>query len=143
DRFRHAPAVFKIDYALSHPVPWKAEACRRAGTIHVGGTLEEIARAEREVAKGKHSERPFVLAAQQSLFDQTRAPRGQQTLWAYCHVPFGSNFDMSERIEQQIERFAPGFRDCIIARHTARSADLEKSNPNLAGGDINGGAMNF
>ena len=143
DRFRHAPGVFKIDYALSAPIPWKAEECRRAGTIHVGGTLDEIAAAEREVASGKHPERPFVLVAQQSLFDDSRAPLGQHTLWAYCHVPFGSDIDMSERIENQIERFAPGFRDCIIARHSARAADLEKSNANLSGGDINGGAMNL
>jgi phytoene dehydrogenase-like protein len=143
ERFRHAPAIFKIDYALSSPIPWKAEACRRAGTIHLGGTLAEIANAESEVAEGKNPERPFVLVAQQSLFDDRRAPRGQQTLWAYCHVPFGSGVDMSQRIEQQIERFAPGFRDCIIARHTASAADLEKSNANLAGGDINGGAMNL
>ena len=141
--FRHAPGVFKIDYALSEPIPWKTEACRRAGTIHLGGGIDEIAVTEREVTREKIPERPFVLAAQQSLFDETRAPRGQHTLWAYCHVPFGCNTDMSERIESQIERFAPGFRDCILARHKMSAADLERSNPNLTGGDINGGAANL
>jgi phytoene dehydrogenase-like protein len=143
ENFRHAPGVFKIDYALSAPIPWKNEMCRRAGTIHVGGTLNEIAAAERDVTCGKIPERPFVLVAQQSLFDETRAPRGQHTLWAYCHVPFGCKIDMSEKIESQIERFAPGFRDCILARHSSSPSDLEKSNPNLAGGDINGGAANL
>jgi phytoene dehydrogenase-like protein len=140
EKFRHAPGIFKIDYALSSPIPWKAEACRRAGTIHLGGTIDEIATAERDVSKGKIPERPFVLVAQQSLFDDTRAPRGQHTLWAYCHVPFNCKIDMSDRIESQIERFAPGFRDCILARHKMSPVDLGKSNPNLAGGDINGGA---
>lgn len=143
EHFRHAPGVFKIDYALSSPVPWKAEACRRAGTVHLGGTMDEIAAAEREVNHGTHPERPFVLVAQQSLFDDTRAPRDRHTLWAYCHVPFGSNIDMSHRIDQQIERFAPGFGDCILARHSANAADLEKTNANLSGGDISGGAMNL
>ncbi len=152
ENFQHAPGIFKIDYALSSPIPWKAEACRRAGTIHLGGTMDEIASAEREIARGKIPERPFVLVAQQSLFDESRAPRGQHTLWAYCHVPFGCSprrvrpvadkIDMSERIESQIERFAPGFRDCILARHKMSATDLEKSNPNLAGGDISGGALN-
>ena len=143
ESFRHAPGIFKIDYALSEAVPWKSEACRRAGTIHLGGGIDEIATAEREVVRGKTPERPFVLVAQQSLFDETRAPRGQHTLWAYCHVPFDCKLDMLERIESQIERFAPGFRDCILARHKMGAADLEKSNPNLAGGDINGGAANL
>jgi phytoene dehydrogenase-like protein len=143
ERFRHAPGVFKVDYALSAPVPWRSEKCRRAGTIHVGGTFNEIAAAERDVAQGKHPERPFLLVAQQSLFDQTRAPRGQHTLWTYCHVPHGSTFDMTERMEQQIERFAPGFRDCILARHSAQPADLQSGNANLVGGDINGGAANL
>jgi phytoene dehydrogenase-like protein len=141
--FRHAPGIFKIDYALSSPIPWRADACKRAGTIHLGGTIDEIASAESEVARGEIPARPFVLVAQQSLFDETRAPRGQHTLWAYCHVPFNCQVDMSERIESQIERFAPGFRDCILARHKSGVADLEKSNPNLAGGDINGGAANL
>lgn len=143
ESFRHAPGIFKIDYALSSPIPWKSETCRRAGTIHLGGTLDQIARAEREVARGKVPERPFVLVAQQSLFDETRAPNGKHTLWAYCHVPFECKIDMSERIESQIERFAPGFRDCVLARHKLSAPDLEKSNPNLAGGDINGGAANL
>lgn len=143
ESFRHGPGIFKIDYALSEPIPWKAEACRRAGTIHLGGAMDEIAAAERDVARGRIPERPFILVAQQSLFDETRAPRGQHTLWAYCHVPFGCDTDMSDRIESQIERFAPGFRDSILARHTMGAADLEKSNLNLAGGDINGGAANL
>ncbi len=144
ERFKHAPGICKIDYALSSPIPWKADACKRAGTVHVGGTFDEIADAERDVVvRGRHPERPFVLVAQQSLFDSTRAPSGQHTLWAYCHVPFGSDVDVSERIEQQIERFAPGFRDCILARHVSRAIDFEKSNANLIGGDINGGAANF
>lgn len=143
ENFRRGPGVFKIDYALSAPIPWSARECRHAGTVHIGGTIDEIAAAERAVANGDHPERPFVLVAQQSLFDSSRAPRGQHTLWAYCHVPNGSTFDMSQRIEQQIERFAPGFGDCIIARHSSNPAQLEKFNPNLAGGDINGGAANF
>jgi len=153
ENFRHAPGIFKIDYALSSPIPWKSEACRRAGTIHLGGTLDQIASAERDVARGQVPNRPFVLVAQQSLFDETRAPHGKHTLWAYCHVPFGCSpqrvrpvadkIDMSERIESQIERFAPGFRDCILGRHKMSATDLEKSNPNLAGGDINGGAANL
>jgi len=141
--FRHAPGIFKIDYALSSPIPWKSESCRRAGTIHIGGTLDEIAASERNTSRGKVPERPFVLVAQQSLFDETRAPRGQHTLWAYAHVPFGCKVDMSDAIEKQIERFAPGFRDCILARHKLSAADLEKSNSNLDGGDINGGAANL
>ena len=141
--FRHAPGIFKIDYALSEPIPWKAQPCRHAGTIHLGGTMDEMAAVERDVARGKIPEHPFVLVAQQSLFDDTRAPRGGHTLWAYCHVPFNCDTDMSERIESQIERFAPGFRDCILARHKMGTAGLEKSNPNLAGGDINGGAANL
>ncbi len=142
-RFRHAPGIFKADFALDSPVPWTNPLCAKAGTVHLGGSLEEIAAAERAVAAGEHPQRPFVLVAQQSLFDQTRAPRGQHTLWTYCHVPFGSDRDMTEAIEQQIERFAPGFRDCIIARHTRATADLEKSNRNLTCGDINGGAANL
>lgn len=142
-RFRHAPGVCKIDYTLSSPIPWKAAPCRRAGTVHLGGTMEEIAAAEREVAHGRHPEHPFVLLAQQSLFDDTRAPDGCHTLWAYCHVPHGSTFDMSARIEAQIERFAPGFRDCILRRHVMKTADLEDRNPSLIGGDINGGATDL
>lgn len=142
-RYRHGPGIFKIDYALDGPVPWTAEECRRAGTVHAGGTLDEIARAEREVCRGIHPERPFVLAAQQSLFDPTRAPEGKHTFWAYCHVPAGSNVDMSGRIEAQIERFAPGFRDLVLARHLTTCADAERRNPNLVGGDIVGGATDW
>jgi phytoene dehydrogenase-like protein len=141
--FRHAPGIFKIDYALNAPIPWKSEGCRRAGTVHLGGDFAETAAAERDVGSGKLPERPFVLVAQQSLFDQTRAPRGQHTLWAYAHVPFDCNIDISEKIEAQIERFAPGFRDCVLARHHKSAAELEQSNANLAGGDINGGAANL
>jgi len=143
ENFRHAPGIFKIDYALSAPVPWRAAACKRAGTIHLGGTLDEIAHAERQVAGGEIPERPFVLVAQQSLFDETRAPGGKHTLWAYCHVPFDCKIDMSAPIDAQIERFAPGFRDCVLARHAMNCVDLEKSNPNLAGGDISGGATDL
>src|SRR5260370_39538089 len=143
ESFRHAPGIFKIDYALSSRIPWKAEACRHAGTIHLGGSIDEIARAEREVSHGKIPESPFVLVAQQSLFDETRAPNAQHTLWAYCHVPFDCEIDMSDCIGAQIDRFAPGFRDCVLTRHKMAAADLEKSNSNLAGGDINGGAANL
>ncbi len=142
-RFRHAPGIFKIDYALSGPVPWTAGECRRAGTVHLGGPLDEIVRSEREANTGVHAERPFVLAAQQSLFDPSRAPEGQHTFWAYCHVPAASTVDMSERIEAQIERFAPGFRDLVLARHTMNCLDYERYNPNLVGGDIVGGAADW
>jgi phytoene dehydrogenase-like protein len=116
-RYRYGPGVFKVDYALSAPVPWTAAACRSAGTVHVGGTLAEIAEAEAEVAAGRHPRRPFVLVAQQSLFDDSRAPQGCHTLWAYCHVPNGSAIDMTDAIERQIERFAPGFAETVMARH--------------------------
>jgi phytoene dehydrogenase-like protein len=138
-RFRHAPGVCKIDYALSSPVPWQALECRRAGTVHLGGTLNEVAVSEWEVSRGRHPTRPFVLVAQQSLFDDSRAPSGQHTLWAYCHVPNGSTYDMSSRIDEQLERFAPGFHDCILARRVTFPADFEGRNANLIGGDINGG----
>ena len=141
DRFRHAPGAFKIDYALSEPVPWRAPECRRAITVHLGGTFEEIADSEEAVSQGRCAERPFVLAAQPTLFDVTRAPLGKHVLWAYCHVPNGSSFDMTERIEAQIERFAPGFRDCVLARHVAPPAELESMDANLAGGDVMGGAI--
>lgn len=140
-RFRHGPGAFKIDYALSEPVPWRAPACRRAITVHLGGTFEEIAAAEDAVTRGQCAERPFVLAAQPTLFDPARAPRGKHVLWTYCHVPHGSAFDMTERIETQIERFAPGFRDCILARHVSPPAELERMDANLVGGDIAGGAL--
>jgi phytoene dehydrogenase-like protein len=143
DRFRHAPGAFKIDYALSDPVPWRATACRRAITVHVGGTFEEIAASEAVVAQGRCPERPFVLAAQPTLFDPARAPHGRHILWVYCHVPNGSTFDMTGRIESQIERFAPGFRDCVLARHVSPPAELERMDANLVGGDISGGALSL
>lgn len=139
-RFRYGPGVFKVDYALDGPVPWQAEPCRRAGTVHVGGTLEEVAASEAAVARGEAPERPFVLAAQQSLFDSTRAPSGKHTLWTYCHVPNGSTADMTGRIEAQIERFAPGFRERVLARSVMSPAEVERRNPNHVGGDIAGGA---
>lgn len=143
ERFRYGPGVFKLDYALSAPIPWAAQSCARAGTVHLGGTLEELAASERAVAEGRPSERPFVLLTQPSVFDPTRAPQGKHTAWAYCHVPNGSSFDMTERVEKQIERFAPGFRDCILARHAATCAEMEQLNSNLVGGDINGGSADL
>jgi phytoene dehydrogenase-like protein len=142
-KFRYGPGVFKVDYALSDPIPWEAEMCRGAGTVHLGGTLEEISHAERDVYEGRAPERPFVLLAQPSVFDDSRAPAGKHTAWAYCHVPNGSAIDMTERIENQIERFAPHFRERIIQRHTMNCAALEKRNANLVGGDINGGAADW
>lgn len=139
-RYRYGPGAFKIDYALSGPIPWRAEVCRRAATVHVGGSSDEVARSEAEMANGRICERPFVLVAQQSQFDETRAPAGRHTGWAYCHVPNGSTVDMTGRIERQIERFAPGFRDLILARHVMPPAALEARNPNLVGGDIGGGS---
>jgi phytoene dehydrogenase-like protein len=139
-RFRHGPGVFKVDYALDAPIPWKAAECARAGTVHLGGTLTEIAESERSPWRGRHAERPFVLLAQHSLFDPTRAPEGKHTAWAYCHVPNGSAFDMTERIEAQIERFAPGFRARVLARSVLPPRELERRNRNLVGGDINTGA---
>ncbi len=142
-RYRYGPGVFKVDYALSGPIPWRAEECLRAGTVHLGGTLDEISAGESAVWRDEHPERPFVLLAQQSLFDETRAPEGEHTVWAYCHVPNGSTFDMTGRIEGQIERFAPGFRERILAKNTMGPADLETINANLVGGDINGGVMDL
>jgi phytoene dehydrogenase-like protein len=141
--YRYGPGVFKLDYALDGPVPWRAPRCGEAGTVHLGGTLEEIAASERAVWRGLAPERPFVLVAQQSRFDPTRAPAGKHSLWAYCHVPAGSTVDMTERVEAQIERFAPGFRSRILARHVMRPADLECYNPNYVGGDINGGVLDL
>jgi phytoene dehydrogenase-like protein len=138
-RYRYGPGVFKVDYALNAPIPWTNEATRRAGTVHLGGRLEEVAESEATVTQGEHPERPFVLLAQPTLFDPSRAPAGKHIAWAYCHVPNGSTFDMTERIENQIERFAPGFRECIAARRVMRCAEMERNNPNLVGGDINGG----
>jgi phytoene dehydrogenase-like protein len=139
-RYRYGPGVCKVDWALSGPVPWQAAACREAGTLHLGGTLTEITRAEAEVAAGWHPERPYCLVAQPTVVDSTRAPAGHHVLWGYCHVPSGSAVDMSGRIEAQIERFAPGFRDLILARSVRTAADMERYNPNYVGGDINGGA---
>lgn len=142
-RFRYGSGVFKIDWALNGPIPWRAPACARAGTVHLGGTLEEIAAGERAIWQGRHPAKPFVLLAQQSLFDPSRAPAGKHTGWAYCHVPNGSRFDMTERIESQVERFAPGFRSLILARHVRCAAELEVYNPNFIGGDINGGVQDL
>jgi phytoene dehydrogenase-like protein len=138
--FRQGPAAFKVDYALDGPIPWAAEDCARAGTVHLGGTLPEIAESERAPWRGRHAERPFVLLAQHTVFDQTRAPEGKHTVWAYCHVPNGSAVDMTDPIEAQIERFAPGFRQRVLARSVLPPAALEARNRNLVGGDINGGA---
>ncbi|MGO8950066.1 MAG: phytoene desaturase family protein [Ktedonobacterales bacterium] len=143
ERFRYGMGVFKIDYALSSPVPWTAEACRHAGTVHVGGALGDIASSERANWRNVPPEQPFVLVAQQSLFDTSRAPEGRQALWAYCHVPHASRADMTEAIEAQIERFAPGFRDTILARHTMGPEEMERYNPNYIGGDINGGVQDI
>ncbi|HEX4035904.1 MAG TPA: NAD(P)/FAD-dependent oxidoreductase [Solirubrobacteraceae bacterium] len=142
-RFRYGAGVFKIDYALSGPLPWKAPGARAAGTVHLGGTLEEIAASEKAVHLGEPPQRPYVLIAQQSLADPTRAPAGQHTLWAYCHVPNGSSADMTEAIERQIERFAPGFGDLVLARETRSPKQLEAENPNCIGGDIGGGATSL
>ena len=138
--FRYGPGACKVDWALAGPVPWTAEACRRAGTVHLGGTFGEIARAEADVAAGRHPQRPFCILAQPGVVDSSRAPAGQQVLWGYCHVPSGSPEDMTGRIEDQIERFAPGFRDLVMARSARTAADAERHNPNQVGGDIGGGA---
>jgi phytoene dehydrogenase-like protein len=140
ERYRHGPGAFKLDWALDGPIPWRAEECGRSATVHLGGTLDEIAASESAPWNGRHAERPFVLLVQQSLFDDTRAPAGKHTAWAYCHVPNGSTEDMTERIEAQVERFAPGFRELVLARAVKSPADFEAGNRNLVGGDINGGA---
>ena len=142
-RYRYGPGAFKLDWALDGPIPWRAEACRRAGTVHLGGSLDEISRSEWAAWSGARSERPFVLLAQPTLFDRSRAPAGKHTAWAYCHVPNGSGFDMTEAIEAQVERFAPGFRALILARHAMAPAELEARNRNLVGGDLGGGAMDL
>jgi phytoene dehydrogenase-like protein len=142
-RYRYGPGAFKLDYALDGPIPWQAQECTQAGTVHLGNTFSEIAESEWAVSHGKTPNKPYVLVAQQSLFDTTRAPTGKHTAWAYCHVPNGSDFDMTERIEAQIERFAPGFRDRILARHVLSPRNLEHYNANYIGGDINGGAQDF
>jgi phytoene dehydrogenase-like protein len=140
ERFSYGPGVCKVDWALDGPVPWTAVACREAGTVHLGGTLAEVARSEADVTAGRHPDRPYCLVAQAGVVDPTRAPAGKQTLWAYCHVPSGSTVSMADRIEAQIERFAPGFRDLILARAVRTAAEMEQHNPNYVGGDINSGA---
>ncbi|HET6965395.1 MAG TPA: NAD(P)/FAD-dependent oxidoreductase [Acidimicrobiales bacterium] len=140
DRYAYGPGICKVDWALAGPVPWKAAACLAAGTVHVGGTFEEVATSEAEVNAGRHPERPYCIVAQPGVVDPSRAPAGSHTLWAYCHVPAGSSTDMTDRIEAQIERFAPGFRDLVLARSTITAAEAERHNPNYVGGDINGGA---
>jgi phytoene dehydrogenase-like protein len=140
-RFRYGPGVFKVDYALREPIPWRAPECGRAITLHLGGTLGEIADSEKAVRSGKHADKPFVLLAQPSLYDNSRAPAGNHTAWAYCHVPNGSTENMLPRIEAQIERFAPGFREIVLTRRTFSCTDLQSMNANLVGGDINGGVL--
>ncbi len=142
-KFHYGPGVFKVDYALDGPIPWKDPRCLKASTVHVGGTIEEIMASEKTVWNGNHSENPFVLACQQSLFDKSRAPEGKHTGWAYCHVPFGSDKDMSEVIRKQIERFAPGFRDIILAERSMNARDFYRYNPNYLGGTITGGATDI
>jgi phytoene dehydrogenase-like protein len=143
ERYRYGPGVFKLDWALDAPIPWRAEECSRAATVHLGATLEEISASEREPSRGSVAERPYVLLAQQSLFDATRAPEGKHTAWAYCHVPNGAAIDITERIEAQVERFAPGFGDRILARSALGPAELEDHDANYVGGDINGGAADL
>lgn len=143
ERFRYNPGVFKVDWALDGAIPWTADVCRQAATVHVGGTLGEIAASERAVWQGQHAERPYVILAQPSLFDATRAPAGKHTAWAYCHVPNGSTVDMTGAIERQVERFAPGFRDRILGRATRNAPEMEAYNPNYVGGDINGGVQDL
>jgi phytoene dehydrogenase-like protein len=142
-RYRYGAGVFKVDYALNAPIPWKAQGCLQAATVHLGGSFEEIAASEKAVRIGQHAEHPFVLLAQPSLFDSSRAPAGKHTAWAYCHVPNGSKVNMLEKLEGQIERFAPGFRDCILARRVFSPADFENMDANLVGGDIGGGTMDI
>ncbi len=141
--YKYGPGAFKVDWALSEPIPWTAAECRRAGTIHLGGSLAEIAASESAAFNGRYCDSPYVLLVQPSLFDATRAPEGCHTAWAYCHVPNGSTADLTDIIEDQVERFAPGFCDCILARHTRNSAQLEAWNPNNVGGDISGGSMSI
>jgi phytoene dehydrogenase-like protein len=141
ESFRYGAGAFKVDYALSNPIPWRAADCFRAATVHIGGGFDEVAESERAVRAGSHPDRPFVLLVQPSLFDPSRAPSGKHTAWAYCHVPNGSTEDMLPRLEGQIERFAPGFRNCVLARRVFSPADLETRDANLVGGDIGGGAL--
>ncbi|MGZ3822581.1 MAG: phytoene desaturase family protein, partial [Mucilaginibacter sp.] len=142
-RYRYGMGVFKIDWALDSPIPFTANDCRQAGTVHIGNTIIEIAESEQLTWNGGHPEKPFVLLAQQSLFDSSRAPEGKHTAWAYCHVPNGSTVDMTEAIEKQVERFAPGFRDLILAKHVMNTVQVEEYNPNYVGGDINGGVIDL
>jgi phytoene dehydrogenase-like protein len=142
-RYRYGPGAFKLDWALSAPIPWRDPACAQAATAHLGGSLEELRDSERAPFEGRHAERPFVLLTQPSLWDETRSPEGRHTAWAYCHVPNGSDVDMTERIEAQVERFAPGFRDLVLARSARGPAELEAHNRNLVGGDLNGGLMDL
>lgn len=142
-KHRYGSGVFKVDWALAEPIPWRNPECLQAGTLHLGGTLDEVAEAELAVWNGTLPEKPFVLLSQPSLFDASRAPQGKHTAWAYCHVPNGCSTDMTARIEAQVERFAPGFRDCILARHTMGPAEMEAYNPNYIGGDIAGGVQDF
>lgn len=143
ERYRYGMGVFKIDWALDGPIPFVSPRCREAGTVHLGNTFEEIAHSEAEASSGRHAERPFVLLAQQSLFDSTRAPDGKQVAWAYCHVPANSEVNMTEAIERQVERFAPGFRDRILARHTMNTVQMQEYNPNYIGGDVIGGVIDI
>jgi phytoene dehydrogenase-like protein len=143
ERYRYGMGTFKVDWALCGSIPFAATDCKKAGTIHIGGTLQEIAAGEDVIWKGGYSDKPFVLLAQQSVFDDTRAPAGKHTAWGYCHVPYGSTKDMTAIIENQIERFAPGFRDLILAKHTINSVQMEEYNPNYIGGDINGGVLDL
>jgi len=142
-RYRYGPSVFKVDWALDGPVPWRNRFCREAGTVHLGGTFEQIAASERAVWENRHVERPYCIIAQQSVADPSRAPEGKHTLWGYCHVPNGYDVDMTDIIEEQVERQAPGFKDLILARCTRSPADLERENANYVGGDINGGVQDL
>jgi phytoene dehydrogenase-like protein len=143
EKFRYGPGVFKVDYALSAPIPWKASDCLRAATVHIGGSFEEIAASEKAMRSGQHAERPFILLSQPTLFDPSRAPAGKHIAWAYCHVPNASTVDMLPRVEAQIDRFAPGFREIVLARRAFSPANLERMDANLIGGDIVGGAMDI
>jgi phytoene dehydrogenase-like protein len=142
-RFRYGPGVFKVDFALAGPVPWANDDCRRAGTLHLGGTFDEIAASEADAVAGRHNDNPYVLAVQATVADPTRAPVGQHTLWTYCHVPNGSDVDMTSAIEAQVERFAPGFRDLVLAKATRNPLEYEAYDANFIGGDINGGTQSI
>lgn len=143
ERYRYGPGIFKLDWALDAPIPWSAPACARAGTLHLGGAFADIASAEADVAVGGHPERPYVLLSQPTVCDPSRAPAGKHTAWAYCHVPAGSTRDMTAAVESQIERFAPGFRERVLAQASMHAAEMEAYNPNYVGGDINGGRQDL